>query len=258
MTIRRAMVLAAGKGERMRPLTLQTPKPLLPVGGRPLIEWHLLKLAAAGVTDVVINTSWLGEQLPQHLGTGERFGLALSYSDEGPEPLETAGGIVAALPWLAPSAGPVQPFAVVNGDVWTDAPLPPVEPMAGDLAHLVLVNNPAQHLRGDFTLGAPAAVSAAVSAELSARRRAVLPRDAGGQTFTFSGLATYHPAFFAGLPAGKRPLKPLLDACIAAGQMAGSHWAGRWTDVGTPERLAALEAELAAERLADAYAPHGR
>ena len=237
------MVLAAGKGERMRPLTLHTPKPLLPVGGRPLIEWHLLKLAAAGITDVVINTSWLGEQLPQHLGTGERFGLALCYSDEGPEPLETAGGIIAALPWLAPSAGSTQPFAVVNGDVWTDAPLPPVAPVAGDLAHLVLVNNPAQHPRGDFTLGAPAGLGLGTAAA-STTRRAVLPRDAGEQTFTFSGLATYHPAFFAGLPAGKRPLKPLLDACIAAGQMAGSHWAGRWTDVGTPERLAALDAEL--------------
>ena len=243
MTIRRAMVLAAGKGERMRPLTLHTPKPLLPVGGRPLIEWHLLKLAAGGITDVVINTSWLGEQLPQQLGTGERFGLALSYSDEGPEPLETAGGIIAALPWLAPSAGSTQPFAVVNGDVWTDAPLPPVAPVAGDLAHLVLVNNPAQHPRGDFTLGAPAGLGLGTAAA-STTRRAVLPRDAGEQTFTFAGLATYHPAFFAGLPAGKRPLKPLLDACIAAGQMAGSHWAGRWTDVGTPERLAALDAEL--------------
>jgi len=251
------MVLAAGKGERMRPLTLHTPKPLLPVGCRPLIEWHLLKLAAAGVTDVVINTSWLGEQLPQHLGTGERFGLSLCYSDEGPEPLETAGGIIAALPWLAPSAGSVQPFAVVNGDVWTDAPLPPAAPMADDLAHLVLVDNPAQHPRGDFTLGAPVDMALGVVA-VSCARRAVLPRDAGGQTFTFSGLATYHPAFFAGLPAGKRPLKPLLDACIAAGQMAGSHWAGRWTDVGTPERLAALDAELAAEQLADASTPHGR
>ncbi len=233
--IRRAMVLAAGKGERMRPLTLHTPKPLLPVGGRPLIEWHLLKLAAAGVTDVVINTSWLGEQLPRHLGTGDRFGLALRYNDEGPEPLETAGGIIAALPWLAPSAGPVAPFAVVNGDVWTDAPLPPSPPLADDLAHLVLVDNPVQHPRGDFTLGLAAPTA----------RQAVLPRDAGGQTYTFSGLATYHPAFFAGLPAGRRPLKPLLDAGIAAGQVAGSHWAGRWTDVGTPERLAALDAELA-------------
>jgi len=251
------MVLAAGKGERMRPLTVHTPKPLLPVGGRPLIEWHLLKLAAAGVTDVVINTSWLGEQLPQQLGTGERFGLALCYSDEGSEPLETAGGIVAALSWLAPSAGPIQPFAVVNGDVWTDAPLPPVAPAAGDLAHLVLVNNPAQHPRGDFTLGLPGDLELGAAAA-SAMRRAVLPRDAGGQSFTFSGLATYHPAFFAGLPAGKRPLKPLLDGCIAAGQMAGSHWTGRWTDVGTPERLAALDAELVAERLADTGAGHGR
>jgi MurNAc alpha-1-phosphate uridylyltransferase len=237
------MVLAAGKGERMRPLTLQTPKPLLPVGGRPLIEWHLLKLAEAGITDVVINTSWLGEQLPRHLGTGERFGLALCYSDEGPEPLETAGGIIAALPWLAPSAGPVAPFAVVNGDVWTDAPLPPPVPEGDDLAHLVLVDNPAQHPRGDFTLGKAESVGHGAMAA-SSSRRAVLPREAGGQTYTFSGLATYHPAFFAGLPAGKRPLKPLLDAAIAAGQLAGSHWAGRWTDVGTPERLAALDAEL--------------
>ena len=105
------MVLAAGRGERMRPLTLATPKPLLAVGGRPLIEWHLRKLAAAGVTDVVINTSWLGEQLPQALGDGSRFGLALAYSDEGPEPFEAAGGIIAALRWLVPSAAPAAPFA---------------------------------------------------------------------------------------------------------------------------------------------------
>jgi N-acetyl-alpha-D-muramate 1-phosphate uridylyltransferase len=233
--VRRAMVLAAGRGERMRPLTLTTPKPLLRVGGRPLIEWHLLRLAAAGVTDVVVNLSWLGEQLPRALGTGERFGLALAYIDEGPEPLETAGGIIGALPWLAPSAGPAAPFAVVNGDVWTDAPLPPPVPAGDDLAHLVLVDNPAQHPRGDFQLG-----------DARAGRRAVLARDDLGHTLTFSGLSTYHPAFFAGLPTGRRPLKPLLDAQIAAGRIAGSHWQGRWTDVGTPERLAALDAELGA------------
>ncbi len=232
--IRRAMVLAAGRGERMRPLTLTTPKPLLEVGGRSLIEWHLLKLAAAGVTDVVVNLSWLGEQLPRALGTGERFGLALYYSDEGPEPLETAGGIRQALPWLAPSAGPVAAFAVVNGDVWTDAPLPPPAPAGHALAHLVLVDNPAQHPRGDFTLaGTPAAGACLVQ-----------PRVEGGLNLTFSGLATYHPAFFAGLAPGRRPLKPLLDAGIAALQVTGSHWHGRWTDVGTPERLAALDAAL--------------
>lgn len=228
------MVLAAGRGERMRPLTLTTPKPLLPVGGRPLIEWHLRKLAAAGVTDVVVNTSWLGEQLPRALGDGQRFGLGLTYSDEGPEPLETAGGIIAALRWLAPSAGPVAPFAVVNGDVWTDAPLPPPVPVGSDLVHLVLVDNPPQHPRGDFVL-APAD---------SGGRRAVLPHGDRSEAGTFSGLATYWPAFFADLPPGKRPLKPLLDAGIAAGRIAGSHWAGRWTDVGTPERLAELEARL--------------
>lgn len=230
--IRRAMVLAAGRGERMRPLTLTTPKPLLKVGGRPLIEWHLLKLAAAGVTDVVVNTSWLGEQLPQALGDGSRFGLALRYSHEGPEPFETAGGIIAALPWLAPSAAPVAPFAVVNGDVWTDAPLPPPVPGETDLAHLVLVDNPPQHPRGDFRLtDGPG-------------RRAVRPREEGQPSYTFSGLATYWPAFFADLPVGRRPLKPLLDAAIDAGRLVGSHWAGRWTDVGTPERLAALDAGL--------------
>jgi N-acetyl-alpha-D-muramate 1-phosphate uridylyltransferase len=228
------MVLAAGRGERMRPLTLATPKPLLPVAGRPLIEWHLRKLAAAGVTDVVINTSWLGEQLPRTLGDGARFGLSLVYNHEGPEPFETAGGIVAALRWLAPSAVPAAPFAVVNGDVWTDAPLPPPAPTGGDLAHLVLVDNPPQHPRGDFGLSA------------GPGRRAVSPRVEGQPSFTFSGLACYWPAFFAGLTPGRRPLKPLLDAAIDAGRVAGSHWTGRWTDVGTPERLAALDARLSA------------
>ena len=219
----KAMVLAAGRGERMRPLTLSTPKPLLEAGGRPLIGWHLEKLAAAGVREVVVNVSWLAPQLIAALEDGSRWNVRVRISDEGPEPLETAGGIIAALPLLG-----AEPFAVVNGDIWTDFPLPPRAPAAGMLAHLVLVPNPPQHPRGDF--GLDAAGRCLVEAPVR---------------HTFSGIASYDPAFFAGLAPGRRPLKPLLDAAMAAGRVSGELHTGRWTDVGTPERLEALRAELA-------------
>lgn len=214
----KAMILAAGRGERLRPLTLQTPKPLLMVRGRPLIAWHLASLARMGVREVVINVSWLGEQIRATLGDGAAFGLAVHYSDEGPEPLETGGGIFRALPLLGPD-----PFLLVNGDIFTD--LDPgrlvLEPDA--LAHLVLVPNPAHHPRGDFALAAGRI------------------QEAGEPRYTYSGVGVYRPELFAGCSDGRYPLLPLLQRAIALGRLYGEVYTGRWTDVGTPERLAAIE-----------------
>jgi MurNAc alpha-1-phosphate uridylyltransferase len=218
----RALVLAAGRGERMRPLTDSMPKPLLRVGGRPLIVWHLEKLAAAGVREVAINTSWRGDVLRAALGDGAAYGVVIRWFDEGPEPLETAGGIRNA---LALFGG--EPFAVVNGDVWSDLPLPPPVPAPDRLAHLVLVPNPPQHPRGDFAIEC---------GEL---------RLDGPARYTFSGIATYRPALFEGLVPGRRPLKPILDRAAAAGLVTAELHGGRWVDVGTPERLAQLDASLA-------------
>ena len=215
----RAMVLAAGRGTRMRPLTHSTPKPLLLVRGRPLIEWHLERLAAGGIREVAINTSWLGEQLIATLGDGARFGLNLHWFDEGPEPLEAAGGIVNALPFFRD-----EPFVVVNGDVHSDYALPPPAPAAGRLAHVVLVPNPAEHARGDFGL------------ECGELRLTAPAR------FTFAGIASYQPRLFAGLAAGVRAWKPVIDRALAAGLVSGELYEGPWTDVGTVERLTAVNA----------------
>jgi MurNAc alpha-1-phosphate uridylyltransferase len=216
----KAMILAAGRGERLRPLTLRTPKPLLMVRGQPLIAWHLATLARMGVREVVINLSWLGEQIRAALGDGAAFGLAIHYSDEGPEPLEVGGGIFRALPLLGPG-----PFLLVNGDVFTD--LDPgrlaLEPDA--LAHLVLVPNPAHHPRGDFALAGDR-----ILAE-------------GEPRYTYAGIGVYRPELFAGCSDGRFPLLPLLQHAIAQGRLHGEVHTGRWTDVGTPERLAAIEKE---------------
>ena len=223
MNVRRAIVLAAGRGERMRPLTLTTPKPLLEVHGTPLIVHHLRRLAVAGITDVAVNVSWLKDEFPRALGDGRDFGVAIRYFDEGPEPLDVGGGIVNALEFFQD-----EPFAVVNGDVYSDYALPPAPPAAGLLGHLVLVPNPAQHPRGDFALEC---------AEL---------RLSGPRRYTYAGLATLHPRLFAGLAPGVRPLKPLLDRALAAGRLSGEVYRGVWNDVGTPERLAALNARIGA------------
>ena len=219
MTLTRAMVLAAGRGTRLRPLTDTTPKPLLLVRGRPLIEWHLERLAAGGIREVAINTSWLGAQLVKALGDGARFGVALTWFDEGPEPLEAAGGIVNALPFFGD-----EPFAVVNGDVHSDYALPPPAPAPGRLAHLVLVPNPPEHERGDFGL------------ECGELRLTAPAR------FTYAGIATYQPRLFRGLPGGVRPWKPLIDRALAAGLVSAEIYSGPWSDVGTVERLAAVNA----------------
>ncbi|PWV62346.1 N-acetylmuramate alpha-1-phosphate uridylyltransferase MurU [Plasticicumulans acidivorans] len=221
----KAMILAAGRGERMRPLTDTLPKPLLTVGGRALIEYHLERLAAAGFTDIVINLGHLGEQIPAYLGDGARYGVRIAYSPEPPGALETGGGIHHALPLLGTA-----PFLLVNGDVWTDLPFGGLRTLlaAGDLAHLLLVDNPPQHPQGDFVL-----LDGRVQAEGAAR-------------LTYSGIAVLQPPLFAGCTPGRFSLVPLLRAAMACGQVGGSHYRGDWRDIGTRERLAALDAELRA------------
>ncbi len=221
----KAMILAAGKGERMRPLTLHTPKPLVRAAGTPLIEFHLRALAEAGFRELVINHAWLGQQIEEHLGDGARFGLSIRYSAEG-EPLETGGGIFRALPLLGD-----EPFLVVNGDVWTDVDFRHLRRPLEGLAHLVLVDNPAHHPRGDFRL-AGGQVSDAAEGEPS---------------LTYSGIAVLHPRLFEGCQAGAFKLAPLLRQAMASGQVSGERFSGRWVDVGTHERLAEVERLLTAE-----------
>ncbi|MFA7678810.1 MAG: nucleotidyltransferase family protein [Pigmentiphaga sp.] len=235
----RAMILAAGRGERMRPLTDQTPKPLLSVGGKPLIVWHIEKLAAAGIHDIVINHAWLGEQFPARLGHGERWGVRLHYSPES-SALETAGGIRQALPSLGQA-----PFLVVNGDVWTDWN-PQAAPAAAEqlrrtasLAWLCLVDNPSHHPGGDFMLNPAPHVTDDTPADDA-------PEHAT-QRLTFSGIGLYSPALFADLPPGQpHKLAPLLRAAMRRNQVIGTHFRGIWEDIGTPERLAALDQRLRA------------
>ena len=217
------MVLAAGRGERMRPLTLARPKPLLEAGGTPLIVHHLRALAAAGFEDVVVNLSWLGGQIREALGDGTRHGLRIHYSDEGPEPLETGGGIFRALPLLGDG-----PFLVLNGDTWSDIPyvdlrerLAPV-----DLAHLVLVPNPDHNPGGDFVLEHGRIV------------------ETSGDRLTFSGVGIYRAEIFAGCRDGIFKLAPLLRAAARDGRVSGEIHAGAWLDIGTPERLVELDARL--------------
>lgn len=220
----RAMILAAGRGERMRPLTDHTPKSLLAVGGKPLIEWHLDKLAHAGCRDVVINHAWLGEQIETRIGDGGRFGLSIRYSAEG-EALETAGGIAKALPLLGDA-----PFLVVNADIFTGVDYGALlsrRPALAEnaLAHLVLVGNPEHNARGDFSL---------VSGRLS---------DTGSARLTFSGIGIYAPELFSALESGaKAPLAPLLRWAMGAGRVSGELFSGLWLDVGTPQRLAQVDA----------------
>jgi MurNAc alpha-1-phosphate uridylyltransferase len=223
------MVLAAGRGERMRPLTDAQPKPLLTVAGKRLIEYHLERLAAGGFREVVINTAWLGDMIPAALGSGAQYGLAITYSHERPEALETGGGIFQALPLLGSG-----PFLLVNGDVWTDIDFGALrrEPPAGSLAHLVLVRNPPQHPRGDFVLQEGVPGQGLVSEDEGLRH-------------TYSGVGIYRPEFFEGCTPGRFPLLPLLRRAIARRALSGELHQGRWYDIGTAERLAALDAELA-------------
>jgi len=223
----KVMLLAAGRGERMRPLTDAAPKPLLVVGGKRLIEYHLERLAAAGFREVVINTAWLGDMIEAVLGDGARLGLAITYSHERPEALETGGGIFNALPLLGSA-----PFLLVNGDVWSDVDFGALrrEPPAGSLAHLVLVPNPPQHPRGDFVLDRG------------------LVMEGEGTRYTYSGIGIYRPELFAGCAPGKFPLLPLLRRAIAAQRLSGEVHTGRWYDIGTVERLQLLDAQLSGAR----------
>jgi len=235
----RAMILALGRGERMRPLTDECPKPLLRVGGRSLLEWHLLALSRAGIREIVINHAWRGAMIPTALGDGARYGVQIAYSDEGDTALETAGGIIQALPLLGED-----PFLVVNGDIWTDFDYsrPPQLDEAAK-GSLVLVPNPPQHPRGDFALLARADGSS-MGDVLADPARLEAP-DAPSR-FTFSGIAVYRPAFFAGCSPGRRPLLPLLRSAAERGVLRGRLYQGLWSDVGTPERLRELDDRLAA------------
>lgn len=214
----KALIFAAGKGERMRPLTDNTPKALLEVRSRALIEWHLLALAQAGHTQVVINTAYLGDQIRARLGDGSRYGMAIQYSDEGSEALETGGGMRQALQWLGPA-----PFIALNADIHTDFDYATLPRHPRGLAHLVLVDNPAQHPRGDFVLDVDRC------------------RVDGGSRLTFSGIGVYRPELVMPYAPGRYGLAPILREAMCFGIVTGEHFRGRWSDVGTPERLAQLQ-----------------
>lgn len=230
----KALILAAGLGERMRPLTDRTPKPLLSAGGKPLIAWHLEKLAAAGIRDVIINTSWLAAQFPQVLGDGAQWGLRLQYSHEGDVPLETGGGMLHALPLLGSD-----PFVLVNGDIWTDYDFARLPREPAGLAHLVMIDRPGHATHGDFALDDTGHV-----------------RVEGANLLTYAGLGVYRPQLLVdwrdsvgeSLGADQQPprfrLAPILKARMPDGSITGEHHRGRWTDVGTPERLAVLDRQL--------------
>ena len=224
----KAMILAAGRGERMRPLTDSCPKPLLKVMGKPLIVHHIEKLAALGIQDIVINHAWLGEQIEFALGDGIKWGVNIHYSPES-EALESAGGLIQALPLLGD-----EPFMVVNGDIHCDFDFARLDGvLKGDeQVHLVLVNNPEHNPGGDFALTGQGKVL-----------------DAGNERLTFSGISVYHPKFFASHSKGRASVVPLLREAMAKGIVGGQHHDGNWTDVGTPQRLALLEQQLVSQQL---------
>lgn len=220
------MLLAAGRGERLRPITDTLPKPLVEVAGKPLIVYHLEALARAGVRDVIINLSWLGEKIRAALGDGSRYGVRIAYSEEGPVPLETGGGIHRALPLLGPG-----PFLVVNSDVWTDMDFSRVLTLEeGADARLLLAPNPPHHPRGDFGLEGDFVV------------------EREGDRLTYTGIGVYRPELFEGCLPGKFPLLPLLKRAIAARRLRGEVYRGEWLDIGSPDRLAWLDARERAAR----------
>lgn len=220
----KAMILAAGKGERMRPLTLATPKPLLRAAGKPLISYHLDNLRRAGIREVVINHAWLGDQIEETLGNGEQFGLSIQYSREG-EPLETAGGIVRALPLLADDKSDW--ILVINGDIWSDFDLAQLTPPADADALLVVTDNPPHNAEGDF--------------HLTDQGRLI---DDGPARLTFTGISLLHRRLFRGLTDRAGKLGPVLRKAMGEGRVEGLYHPGQWVDVGTPERLKALDRQL--------------
>ncbi|MBE0436816.1 MAG: nucleotidyltransferase family protein [Methylomicrobium sp.] len=214
----KAMIMAAGRGERMRPLTDRQPKPLLMVGAKPLIVHLLENLRDAGFSDIVINVAHLGSQIIDYLGDGHRFGMSISYSDEGETPLETAGGIIRALPLLGD-----KPFLVVNGDIATNFPFKTLKQREIDLAHLVLVNNPEHHPSGDFGFDGD------------------LLSESVAEKYTFSGIGLYHPALFAENRQGTLKLAPILREAMRLNRVSGEKYNGFWMDIGTPQRLKELD-----------------
>lgn len=224
----RAMILAAGRGERMRPLTDRTPKPLLTVAGKPMIQYHIEALAAAGMREIVINLAWLGPQIRAAIGDGSQFGVRIHYSDEGDAALETGGGVFKALPLLAGPSG-TDPFVVVSGDVWTEYPLGDVGAKLSrtDVAHFVVVPNPDFHARGDFGL---------VDGRLTD----------SGDRYTYANIGVVRPEFFAGCQAGKFPLAPLMFDWIRKGRVSGELYRGEWHNVGTPQQLQQIDRDRSA------------
>ena len=222
----KAMILAAGRGERMRPLTDNIPKPLLKVAGKMLIEYHLEKLQAANISEIVINHAWLGDKIEQALGDGSRYGLNITYSAEK-EALETAGGIINALPLLRNADNQADAFIVINGDIYCDYDFSKLPSSLSNLAHLVLVNNPQHHPEGDFSLTTSGAVE-----------------QDGQSKQTFSGIGVYHPDLFEGYQNGKLALAPILREAMAQHMVTGESYQGVWHDIGTPERLNELDLYL--------------
>jgi MurNAc alpha-1-phosphate uridylyltransferase len=222
----KAMILAAGRGERMRPLTDYTPKPLLLAAGKPLIEHTIRQLVAAGFTDIVINHAHLGLQIETRLGNGNQFGANISYSPEGEQALETAGGIINAMHLLGDYV-----FLVVNGDIATDFPFAELKNRTVDLAHLVLVDNPAHNVQGDFGLNSTGLVVSNSTEQL-----------------TFSGIGLYRPELFSNIPAGPSKLAPLLRKAITERRVSGQKMNGFWMDIGTPERLQELDSFYSQQR----------
>lgn len=220
----RAMILAAGRGERMRPLTDAIPKPLIKIAGKPLIEYHIERLVKAGYNKLIINTHHLAEQIHAHLGDGSKFNTLIEYSDEQPEALETGGGIFQALPKLGDEV-----FCVINGDIFCDHPLTTPRLEQAFIAHLVLVQNPSHNPNGDFGL------DHGVINNL--------------KTHTFSGIGWYNPKFFSACQNGKFPLAPLLKAFAQQGRISGEIHLGNWWDIGTPERLSEINQYLAQKKM---------
>lgn len=226
----RAMILAAGRGERMRPLTDRTPKPLLTVAGKAMIQYHIEALAAAGMREIVINLAWLGQQIRSAIGDGSQFGVRVHYSDEGDAALETGGGVFKALPLLAGPSG-TDPFVVVSGDVWTEYPLGDVGTKLSDtdIAHFVVVSNPEFHSRGDFGLADGRLTDS-------------------GERYTYANIGVMRPEFFAGCQAAKFPLAPLMFDWIRKGRVSGELFRGVWHNVGTPQQLQQIDQEASAQR----------
>ncbi len=216
----KAMILAAGFGSRLRPLTETTPKPLLQVGGKPLLQYHLQRLASAGITDIVINTSWLAEQIEGYFGDGSHFGVSIDWSREA-QPLETGGGIANALPLLGS-----EPFLLINGDVWTDFPLRSISLDQDADAHLVMVANPEHNPSGDFAVA-----------------NSLVSYDAGPK-YTFSGISLFRPQLFAGFQEDCFPLREVMRPAILSGRVTGAVYTGQWWDIGTVERLTQLNNKL--------------